>query len=416
MRNLIVYADFDFLPAPCQVGTLHYDRVRGNEIYSFTFAQEWLERYAALSLSKDLFTAPGVQFAQDGIFGCFSDALPDRWGRTLAEKKEAIDALRENRPAKALTSFDFLLSLDDYMRVGGLRFKETEEGPFLNDDAGLRVPPITTIRELADAADAIERSDEKGTLPEERWLYQLLNPGTSLGGARPKSNVMDVDKSLYVAKYPSRNDRHDVGLWEHFAHLLAARCGIRAAQTRTLESGRKYHILLSRRFDRNEEGRRIHFASALTHLGFKDGSGASDGKGYLDIVDFILQACPDTEKNLQELYRRVAFNICIGNGDDHFRNHGFLLGAKGWSLAPAYDLNPSLTQTQSLMISETTNEASLTALLDAHDAYFLSKEKAQEIIAQVCKGVATWPSLAKQLQIPQGEVNLFAGRMDQFIN
>ena len=415
MQQLFVYADFDFLPGTTPVGILHYDRVRGNEVYSFSFDPGWVNRYGGVSFGKDLFTVAGLQYASDGIFGCFSDALPDRWGRTLAEKKELLDARREGRLPRKLTSFDYLLALDDYMRMGGLRFKQAEDGPFLNDEAGWKVPPIATIRELAAAADAIEKSDEKGDLPEERWLRQLLNPGTSLGGARPKSNVSDTDGSLWVAKYPSRNDRYDVALWEHFSHLLATQCGISAAQTRVLESGKKYHILLSRRFDRTATGKRIHYASALTQLGLKDGAGAVDGKGYLDIVDFILQACPDTEANLKELYRRVAFNICIGNSDDHFRNHGFLLNARGWTLAPAFDLNPSLSQTQSLLIGASTNEADLTALQEAHDAYFLSKTAAESIIAEVRKGVAKWPSLAKRLQIQPAEVALFSDRLNQFV-
>lgn len=415
MRSLFVYADFDFLPAPCLVGTLNYDRVRGNEVYSFSYSPQWLSDYGGISLSKDLFTTSGPQYSQDGLFGCFSDALPDRWGRTLAEKREAIQAQKEKRAPRSLASFDYLLSIDDYMRMGGLRFKETESGPYLNDDAGLRVPPITTLRELAAAADAVEKSDEKGELPEERWLFQLLNPGTSLGGARPKSNVQDTNGSLLVAKYPSRSDRYDAELWEHFCHLLARKCGIDAAETRLAESGKKYHILLSKRFDRAADEKRIHFASALTHLGFRDGAGAAEGKGYLDIVDFILQACPDTEKNLEQLYRRVAFNICIGNSDDHFRNHGFLLGPRGWTLSPAYDINPSLSQTQSLMISETTNESSLTALLEAHDAYFISKAKAEAIIREVRAGVAAWPTLAKYLHLAAAEVSVFSDRLNAFL-
>ena len=181
------------------------------------------------------------------------------------------------------------------------------------------------------------------------------------------------------------------------------------------ESGKKYHILLSRRFDRTTEGKRIHFASALTHLGFRDGTGAAEGKGYLDIVDFILQACPDTEKTLEQLYRRVAFNICIGNSDDHFRNHGFLLGPRGWTLSPAYDINPSLSRTQSLMISETTNESNLTALLEAHDAYFISKSRAGSIIREVRAGLAAWPALARQLHLAPAEVAVFSDRLNAFL-
>lgn len=413
MRSLIVYADFDFLASPVEVGVLNYDRVRGKEVFSFSYRPEWLARYGGITLGRDLFTVSGLQYAREGIFGCFSDALPDRWGRTLAIKREAIEAQRENRSPRELTSFDFLVSLDDYMRIGGFRFKESDGGPFLNDNTDLRVPPIAGIRELAAAVDMIEQSDEKGILPEGQWINQLLHPGTSLGGARPKSNVLDTDGSMMVSKFPSRSDHYDVALWEHFSHLLAGRCGINVAQTSVMGSGEAYHILLSRRFDRRSDGRRIHFASALTHLGFKDGASAADGKGYLDIVDFILQACPDTEKNLEELYRRVAFNICIGNGDDHFRNHGFLLGPQGWTLSPAYDLNPSLSHEQSLMISETTNDASLTALLDAHDSYFLSKKKAESIVAEVMAKMAQWPALARQIHLSPSEVALFANRLNE---
>lgn len=164
-----------------------------------------------------------------------------------------------------------------------------------------------------------------------------------MGGARPKANVIDTDKTLYVAKFPSRKDDYDVGLWEHFSHLLATKAGINAAKTKVLATGEKYHTLLSQRFDRTNDSKRIHFASAMTLLGLSDGDNATTGHGYLDIVDFIIQSCTDVERNLQELYRRVAFNICIGNTDDHFRNHGFLLTAKGWTLSPAYDMNPTLS-------------------------------------------------------------------------
>lgn len=166
---------------------------------------------------------------------------------------------------------------------------------------------------------------------DRKWVAQLVQAGSSLGGARPKASVIDTDKTLYIAKFPSRKDDYDAGLWEHFSHFLAAKAGINAAKTKVLATGEKYHTLLSQRFDRTLEGKRIHFASAMTLLGLNDGDNATTGHGYLDIVDFIIQNCTNVERNLQELYRRVAFNICIGNSDDHFRNHGFLLTAKGWT-------------------------------------------------------------------------------------
>jgi serine/threonine-protein kinase HipA len=415
MQPLWVYADFHFLPASQKLGVLNYDRVRGNEVFSFIYDQIWLNKFGNIRLGEDLNTFPGLQYAPSGsIFGCFADSLPDRWGRTLAEKREEIESKRDRRPVKKLSSLDYLLSVDDLMRMGGFRFKTEETAPFLNDCGTIRIPPIASIRELAAAADAIERSDALGELPEEKWLYQLLNPGTSLGGARPKANVMEQDNSLWIAKFPSREDRHDVSLWELFCHLLAKSCCVDVADSKVMDSGKRYHVFLTKRFDRTSDGKRVHFSSAMNLLGFQDGDGRDNGKGYLDIADLIVQHCPDTERQLEQLYRRVAFNICVGNADDHFRNHGFLLMPKGWVLSPAYDMNPSLSTDHCLMITETTNEASLTALSEAHDAYFLPKDRALAIIAEVRNGVSRWPSLAKRLHMNETEVRVFESRLNLF--
>ena len=274
---------------------------------------------------------------------------------------------------------------------------------------------VTTLRELTAAADAIEKSEESGELPEEKWLCQLLHPGTSLGGARPKANVLEQDGSLWIAKFPSREDRHDVSRWELLCNRLAKSCSIDVADAKTMDSGNRYPVFLTKRFDRTSERKRIHFSSAMNLLGFKDGDGCDNGKGYIDIADLIVQHCPDTEKQLEQLYRRIAFNICVGNGDDHFRNHGFLLTSRGWMLSPAYDMNPSLSTNHCLMITETTNEASLTALSEAHDSYFLTKERSLAIIAEVRSAVSRWPSLAKRLHISESEVKLFERRLNLFL-
>ena len=416
MKQLLVYADFHFLTAIEKLGTLNYDRVRGNEVFSFRYDSNWLNQYGDIRLGGDLGTFPGLQYApSNSIFGCFADSLPDRWGRTLAEKREEIEAQRAHRPVKKLDSLDYLLSIDDLMRMGGFRLKTAEAEPFLNDYGAMRIPPIASIRELAAAADAIEASDELKELPEEKWLYQLLNPGTSLGGARPKANVMEQDNSLWIAKFPSREDRHDVSQWELFCILLAKSCHIDVADAKTMDSGKRHHIFLTKRFDRTSDGKRVHFSSAMNLLGFKDGDGRDNSKGYLDIADLIIQYCPDTQKQLEQLYRRVAFNICVGNADDHFRNHGFLLTPKGWILSPAYDMNPSLSTDQCLMISETTNEASLTALSEASDAYFIPKQRALAIIEEVRRGVSRWTSLARRLHLSETEVKFFEGRLNLFI-
>ena len=247
-------------------------------------------------------------------------------------------------------------------------------------------------------------------LPEKKWITQLIQPGTSLGGARPKAGVLDEMGNLCIAKFPSKKDDYDTGIWEHFSHLLAQKAGIQVAQTRVLDGLGKYHTLLSRRFDRTDEAKRIHFASSMSLLGLKDGDNAQSGFGYLDIVDFIIQGCCDVEKNLHELYRRVAFNICIGNSDDHFRNHGFLLTPKGWTLSPTYDMNPTLNEHQSLLINESSNKADIRVLLDSCESYMINKEEAEIIIQDVQAAVSKWENLAIQLQIPIRERNIFKDR------
>ncbi len=382
--------------------------------YCFTFNKEWLAQHGDLFLSDDLNNYPGQQYTQPGkdIFGCFSDALPDRWGRTLLLRREQIEAAEEKRPIRRLSSFDFLTGIDDFSRMGGFRFKEDPNGKFINMSGALRIPPLTDIRELIAASEEIEKSEEENILPDWKWVVQLVQPGSSLGGARPKANVIDTDKTLYVVKFPSRKDDYDTGLWEHFSHSLAIKAGINATTTKVLTTGEKYHTLLSKRFDRTRESKRINFASAMTLLGLEDGDNATNGHGYLDIVDFILQNCTDVERNLQELYRRVAFNICIGNSDDHFRNHGFLLTAKGWTLSPAYDMNPTLNEYQSLLISADSNKADLSILLDACESYILNRKTAKKIVSEVIEAVKGWRELAIRLGLSKREMDMFAGVLD----
>jgi serine/threonine-protein kinase HipA len=410
MKNLLVYADFDWLKEIELVGELSYESLRGSDNYSFTFDDAWLKRYGDLILSADLNNYPGRQYTQPGsdLFGCFSDTLPDRWGRVLVNRREQIMAKEEKRPIRRLTSFDYLTEIDDFSRMGGFRFKESPDGDFINSNKMLRIPPLTDVHDLIRAIREIEKSEEANQLPDMKWIAQLVHPGSSLGGARPKASVINKDNRLSIAKFPSLNDDHDVGLWEHFCHLLAKKAGIHAASTQVIHTGDKYHTLLSRRFDRTDAGRRIHFASAMTLLGLSDGDDANTGHGYLDIVDFILQGCTNVDANLKELYRRVAFNISVGNSDDHFRNHGFLLTARGWTLSPAYDMNPTVHVYQSLLIDRHSNKADLQLLLDACEDYMLDKTTATQIIAEVVAAVKGWQPLATRLGITRREMDLFA--------
>ena len=410
MRKIYVYADFDWLETAVLVGELGYESLRGTDSYSFCYDHNWLRQYSDLYLSADINNYTGLQFTQPDrdIFGCFGDALPDRWGRLLLNRREQIRAQEEKRPVRKLSSYDYLLGIDDYSRMGGFRFKESPDGEFINCDATLRIPPLTDIQVLVAASMEVEKSEERNLLPDKKWLLQLVHPGTSLGGARPKAGVLNEEGELCVAKFPSRNDEYDIGLWEHLSHLLAKEAGVEAAETRAITAGEKYHTLLSKRFDRTTDGRRRHFASAMTLLGLTDGCNAQTGNGYLDIVDFILQHCCNVEANLRQLYRRVAFSIAIGNSDDHFRNHGFLLTPKGWTLAPAYDLNPTFNDHQSLLINATTNRSDLQLLLASSEEYMISKEEATRIIEEVKDGVSQWRSMATRIGIAKREMDLFA--------
>lgn len=416
MKKLFVYADFDWLETPQLIGELSCASVRGSETYGFSYDKEWLARYGDVFLSEDLQNYPGIQYTRPerNIFACFSDALPDRWGRTLLNRREQIAAAEEKRIVRRLTSFDYLMGIDDASRIGGFRFAETPGGKFINCEESLHVPPLANVRELMRAAHEIELSEEKHLLPSKKWLAQLLHPGTSLGGARPKASVIDEDGSLTVAKFPSRKDDYDVAQWEHFCHAMGRKAGLNVAETRTI-NGEDYHILLSKRFDRNSDSRRIHFASALTLLGLTDGDNASTGYGYTDIVDFIIQHGSDVEQNLKELYRRVAFYIIVGNSDDHFRNHGFLLTRKGWELSPAYDINPTLADNQSLLINWSTSESNLDTLLASAGEYMLSSDKAESIIAEVKTAMKSWRTEARRLGLSQRDIDMFAPRFDKWI-
>lgn len=401
MKRITVYADFDFLTSPQEIGILGYENVRGKNHFVFEYSREWLKHYGGILLSGDLMNVPSLQHPRgnDNVFGFVKDSFPDRWGRLLLDRRERLMAQSEGRPKRALTNYDYLIGIEDFTRMGGIRYKREDSDDYINTGAKYLVPPIESLRALCDACHEIELAEERNELPEQRWLDQLIDPGTSLGGARPKANVVDTDGKLYVAKFPSKKDLDNTELFEHFSHRLAAKAGINVAKTRTIKISKDRDILLSERFDRTKDGKRIHFASAMSLLGLDDGAGSSTGNGYLDIVDFILQGCTDVRQNLRELYRRVAFNIMFGNTDDHFRNHGFLLTPKGWTLSPAYDINPSAKSHQCLLVDQYTEQSDINALFSASENYMLERQEAAEIIEEVRAAIKDWRKIAAELQI-----------------
>ena len=415
MKKITVYADFDFLASPQEIGTLGYERVRGKDHFVFEYSSEWLKQHGGIVLSGDLMNVPSLQHPRgtDSVFGFVKDSFPDRWGRLLLDRRERLKAQAEGKPVRMLTNFDYLTGIEDFTRMGGIRYKSDDSEDYINASAKYLVPPIESLRALCDACHEIELAEERNELPEQRWLDQLIDPGTSLGGARPKANVIDTDGKLYVAKFPSKKDLENTELIEHFSHRLAAAAGINVAKTRTIKISKDRDLLLSERFDRTAEGRRIHFASAMSLLGLDDGAGSSTGNGYLDIVDFILQGCVDVQQNLRELYRRVAFNVMFGNTDDHFRNHGFLLTPKGWTLSPAYDITPGTKLSQCLLIDQYTEQSDVTALLQASSSYMLEQLEASEIIEEVRAAIKDWRKTATELQISHKLIEPYCSRWDK---
>jgi serine/threonine-protein kinase HipA len=394
-KRILVYADWHGLSETIQVGTLNAETTRGKEIFSFEYMPKWLQAPQAQMLDPDLQLYSGPQFLNDEKpnFGMFLDSSPDRWGRVLMKRREAILARQEERRIQPLIESDFLLGVYDRTRMGGLRFKYTEDGEFLSHATELAAPPWVSLRDLEYASQRLENEDMNAT-EELRWLNMLLAPGSSLGGARPKASVTDPNGGLWIAKFPSINDDHDIGGWEMVVHELAVNCGIRVSQSQLGQYSGRHHTFLTNRFDRNG-GYRIHFASAMTLLGQQDGADFNNGVSYLDIAGFIVQNGQQVNENLRELWKRMLFNILVKNTDDHLRNHGFLLREDGWELSPAYDMNANPSgQGLTLNISDDDNSLDPELALSVATFFRLAASDAEKILKNMIGQVAQWRSIA----------------------
>ncbi|MBT1710449.1 HipA domain-containing protein [Fulvivirgaceae bacterium PWU5] len=409
-RTIYVFAHWAGLDDPTLMGLLHSTLLRGKEIFSFEYDNSWLKSRVAQTLDPDLGLFSGIQYLNDEKpnFGLFLDSSPDRWGRTLMDRREAVIARSESRPPKNLFETDYLLGVYDGHRMGAIRFKDSIDGSFLNSNTYMATPPWTSIRELEHASLKLEESTENDT-ENLKWLNLLLTPGSSLGGARPKASVLDENGELWIAKFPSLRDDRDIGGWEKVAHDLARGAGIKVPQSETGKFYSKKHTFITKRFDRTSRGARIHFASAMTLLGYTDGTNHSSGVSYLDLAEFIMQNGANPDADLQELWTRIVFSISISNTDDHLRNHGFLLTEKGWTLSPAYDMNPVSTGTGlSLNISTKDNALSIALALEVASYFRVSDKKAKEIIMTVQSVVSQWESIAEKIGIPKWERSAMA--------
>lgn len=417
-KDIYVYAHWTGMKEPVLMGVLKAEFTRGKEIFSFSYSENWLKSSYSQILDPELQLYTGSQYAKDEKqnFGVFLDSSPDRWGRVLMKRNEAAMARSEKRPEKTLRESDYLLGVFDVHRMGAIRFKEDPYGPFLNDSKTLASPPWTSIRELEQISLRLE-DDNANEDPEYlKWLNILINPGSSLGGARPKASVIDDNKNLWIAKFPSKSDTKDIGGWEMVTNELARNAGLKVAVSKIQKFSSKSYTFLTRRFDRTNTGERIHYASAMTMLGYVDGNNSQDGVSYLEIVDFLSRYGANTGSDLKELWQRIVFSIFVSNTDDHLRNHGFLLTEKGWILSPAFDINPNEDGAGlSLNISLDDNSKDLELTLEVAGYFRLNKEEALKLIENIKKSVTNWRRVANKYQLPRSEQELMAKVFERFL-
>jgi serine/threonine-protein kinase HipA len=409
-RSIYVYADWHGLNGPLFMGVLQAELLRGKEIFSFEYEKTWLQSGHVQLLDPDLQLYSGIQYLNDQEkqnFGMFLDSSPDRWGRILMRRREAALSRQEQRTPTNLFETDYLLGVFDGHRMGGLRFKLDPNGPFLNDNSAMASPPWTSIRELEQISFRLEEEDVINDPEYMKWLSMLVAPGSSLGGARPKASILDKNNHLWIAKFPSKNDSADIGGWEMVTNELAIAAGVIMAEAQAKKFNTNNHTFLTKRFDRSDNGERIHFASAMTLLGHLDGEDHSEGRSYLELVEFIITHGVKVNEDLEQLWKRIVFSICVSNTDDHLRNHGFILKQGGWVLSPAYDINPVETGTGlKLNITEDDNALDLNIALDVCQYFRLKKERAIEIIEEVKTSVRNWRIIARKYGLTNLECDL----------
>jgi len=400
--DIWVYAHWAGMQDPKCIGILSAHFGKGRKSFSFEYDKEWISSQEQMLLDPDLGWYAGPQYANNkDNFGIFLDSMPDSWGRTLMQRREPIRAREEGRAPKKLHDIDFLLGVYDDSRMGALRFKLDPNGPFLETASSTTTPPWTTLGELQEAVRIIESDEDDEHI--RKWILMLIAPGSSLGGARPKANFTDKSRNLWIAKFPSKNDKIDKASWELLAYRLALKAGIIMSESRIIKLSGAYNTFLTKRFDRilNE---RIHYASAMTMTGNYEEALRGKNASYLEIAEFIKYSGAKNMEDLHQLWRRMVFNISISNTDDHLRNHGFLLSNKGWRLSPAYDINPSIDKYGLALNIDMDNNALDFDLAKSVGKYFmLNSKQMEEILEQIISVVAKWRIQANAIGILKRE-------------
>ena len=386
-----------------KIGHARSNRTRGKETVLFEYADEWLRDANCFELEPDLPLTRGgfAPPAGQAIHGSLGDSAPDTWGRRLMQRAERRQAEREGRAVRTLMESDYLLGVSDETRLGALRFRRVDQEEFLAD-SHRGIPALVDLGRLLESTERLLRDEET-----DEDLQLIFAPGSSLGGARPKASVIDQHGRLSIAKFPKDSDEYSIETWEEIALRLADRAGIVTARHELLQVAGKA-VLLSRRFDR-ADGHRIPFLSAMALLGVKDGEGSS----YPEMVDALARHGAQAKKDAHALYRRVAFNVLVSNVDDHLRNHGFLrVDKSGWTLSPAYDLNPVPADLKARVLTTNIDLEEGTCsidLLEASADYFaLSLTEARAILKDVATATSSWRTVARQVGATAAEIHRMA--------
>ncbi len=397
-QKVFVHMDLD--GHPYLVGNLWAHDGRNHESASFQYDNQWLETAGRFALEPLLPMHSGVFHTEPGrsLFGALGDSAPDRWGRVLMRRAEKRNAQKDRSTPRTLREIDYLLLVDDQARQGALRFSQAEEGPYLNSDPKTKIPPLIDLPRLLQAATRAAEDNETS-----KDLQLLLAPGSSLGGARPKASIRDSEGLLCIAKFPNKQDELDAVRLEALALTLAAKCGIDTPKW-TLETAARRPVLLTRRFDR-KANTRIPYLSAMSMLSAKD----NEPRSYLEIADTIRRFGAQPKRDLEQLWRRIVFNVLISNTDDHLRNHGFLwTSTAGWILSPAFDLNPVPVEIKPRILSTSIDlddpTASIETAFEVAGHFSLTLKAAKSIAQEVAKTTSRWSKQASTLGIAARQI------------
>ena len=405
-REIFVY--MDLLSKPFFVGNLWLKKKDGEERATFEYSKRWLENPVSMALEPALQLGKGKYHTKDqAFFGSISDSAPDRWGRTLMDRMEARKAKQENRKARKLLESDYLLMVDDFTRLGALRFKTDHKGPFLANYDKSKIPPLVELGSLLNKANRIVSLEENN-----KDLQDVFEPGSSLGGARPKASVKDNNGKLYIAKFPSPKDDYDVALWEYIALNLAKEANIKVPNF-YLHNVSGKNVLILDRFDRSEDSR-IPFLSAMSMLNAKD----YETRSYLEIGEALIENSYNPKENLQELWKRMAFNVLSSNLDDHLRNHGFIfnLNKKGWELSPMYDLEPLPEKVKARFLQTSIDLDDKTASIDLAfevcEEFDYSLSEAKDEAQNIAKKTKQWKKVAQDLKVRRQEIDFMSSAFE----